>query len=108
MITEITRIGGMVVQQVTKPNGEVVRIQYGKPGDAGSFKQANSIEEARIAIIPLVAKTVDRIGDILIQKVTKNGDLMHYQHGSETLGWVVVKTLKEARLQAAVMKENAQ
>ena len=97
MIMELDRVGDVVIQQVVKPDGSLVRYQYGKPGDAGSFQLVNSPDEARKALAPLVAKTVDRVGEILIQKVTKNGKLVHYQHGSEALGWVTVKTLAEAR-----------
>lgn len=97
MIMEIERVGDMVVQQVVKPDGSLVRIQYGKPGDANGMTPAQTLEEAKKAIAPLVAKTVDRNGDLLVQKVTKNGVLAHYQHGSDALGWVPVATLAEAR-----------
>lgn len=97
MIVEIERVGEQVIQQVTKPDGSLVRLQYGRPGDAGSFKQASSIEEARRELAPIVAKTVDRNGDLLVQKVNKNGKLVRYQHGNEALGWVPVATLTEAR-----------
>lgn len=97
MITEIERVGDKVIQQVSKPDGTVLRYQYGIPGDASSIIATDDLVEARMAIAPLVPKTVDRNGDLEVQKVTKNGKLVHYQHGSEALGWVVVKTLVEAR-----------
>lgn len=97
MIVEIERSNDMVVQQVFKPDGSLVRTQYGRIGDATSFKMAASIEAARKEIAPLVGKTVDRNGDVLIQKVTKNGEPVGYRHGSDELGWINVKTLAEAR-----------
>lgn len=42
-------------------------------------------------------KTVDRNGDLLVQKVTKNGVLHHYDYGNENLGWVSVASLADAR-----------
>lgn len=108
MITEINRVGDMVVQRVSKPDGSLVRWQYGKPGDAASFKQVSSIEEGRKAIAPLVAKTVDRNGESLVQKVTKNGVLVHYQYNvSENGQFVICRTLAEGRKAIGKVKENA-
>lgn len=96
-ILEMERVGDLVVQQVLKPDGSLVRIQYGKPGDACGMVLAASLDEAKKAIAPLVTKTIDRAGDLLIQKITKNDVLVHYQHGSEATGFTHVKTLIEAR-----------
>jgi hypothetical protein len=50
MIRIIDRAENVVVQKVTKPDGSLVRYQYGVPGDASTFKAAGSLTEARIAI----------------------------------------------------------
>lgn len=97
MIVELDRVGDVVIQQIVKPDGSLVRYQYGKPGDAASFQLVNSPDEARKALAPLVGRTVDRNGDLLVQKVTKAGEHVGYRHGSEALGWVHIKTLAEAR-----------
>ena len=68
MIMELDRVGDVVIQQVVKPDGSLVRYQYGKPGDAGSFQLVNSPDEARKALAPLVAKTVDRVGDRTVMR----------------------------------------
>lgn len=50
MIKMIDRAGEVVIQRVQKPDGTILRYQYGVPGDAASFKHAGSLTEARIAI----------------------------------------------------------
>lgn len=50
MIRIIDRNGEVVIQKVQKPDGTVLRYQYGIPGDATTFKHARSLTEARIAI----------------------------------------------------------
>lgn len=50
MITVVDRAGDVVVQKVTKPDGTVLRYQYGKPGDFQLMAFAPTLEEARTAI----------------------------------------------------------
>ena len=97
MIMELDRVGDIVIQQVVKPDGSLVRYQYGKPGDAASFQLVNSPDEARKALAPIVAKTVDRNGDLLVQKVTKNEKFCHYQSGNAETGFTITSTLAAAR-----------
>lgn len=48
MIRTIDRAGDIEVQKVTKPDGEFLRYQYGKPGEM--MTQAKTLEEARLAL----------------------------------------------------------
>jgi hypothetical protein len=50
MIIVVDRAGDVVVQKVVKPDGSLVRYQYGKPGDSSSIIHVNTLEEARQAI----------------------------------------------------------
>lgn len=50
MITIVDRAGDVVVQKVAKPDGTVLRYQYGKPGDASGIIHVATLTEARQAI----------------------------------------------------------
>ena len=50
MIFNVDRAGDVVVQKVVKPDGSLVRWQYGKPGDANGIVHVATLAEARQAI----------------------------------------------------------
>lgn len=97
MITVIEKQGDVVLQQVTHPKtGEVLRYQYGKPGDAASIIHVQSLEEGRAAIAIPVCTVVDRNGDMVVRKVVKNGKVQGYEYDAGN-GFILVPTLVEAR-----------
>ena len=55
MIRTIDRAGDVVVQKVTKPDGEFLRYQYGTPGEL--MQATKTLEEARLGIgkVPMKA-----------------------------------------------------
>ena len=50
MIRTIEKYGDRVIQKVLKPNGEVIRYQAGKPGDALSITICSTLTAARQAL----------------------------------------------------------
>lgn len=97
MITVIEQQGELVLQQVTHPKtGELLRYQYGKPGDAASIIHVQTLEEGRRAIAPVIYTTVDRNGEMVVRKVTKNGKLVGYEYNIG-VGFIAVPTLVQAR-----------
>lgn len=75
MIEVIEQVGDVVLQKVVHNNtGEVVRYQYGKPGDAASIIHVQSLEEGRKAIAIPVYTIADRKGDAVIRRVLKGGE----------------------------------
>jgi hypothetical protein len=77
MITEIQRVGDMVLQQVAKPDGTVLRYQYGKPGDAASIIHVQSLEEGRKALLPVAITIADRNGNAVVRRIVKNGNVSY-------------------------------